>query len=62
MKEYINEFDQYMSWIHDELNPVRKGNGVKEITDDKARECWDIMKNFSKQFRTATHTEERREG
>jgi len=44
------EYNSYMDWIKNILNPERIQKGFNPICDTEALFCWNIIQDFSKQF------------
>lgn len=39
-------FDEYMKWIRDEINPRRIQNNFDPVSDEEAKKCYELIKDF----------------
>ena len=56
-ENYI-ERDAFIIYIQDKVNPARLKSGLEEIREYEARECFRILKDFSKSWNHQTGNEE----
>ncbi len=40
------DYEQYMKWIREEINPGRKAKGLSPVSDEDAKKCYVLMEDF----------------
>lgn len=53
-EEYYIRRDEYMRYIDREVNPARRANGLEEIREHEARECFRIIVDFLRKWESST--------
>jgi len=49
--------DKFLEWVELECNPERIKKGFNPLTKEEAIECWNIIDNFNKTFRSIKTTD-----
>lgn len=53
-EEYYIRRDEFMRYIDREVNPARRANGLEEIREHEARECFRIIVDFLRKWESHT--------